>query len=125
MKRAMVLIVLLVGGALSVTVAGMQQAGRGAPRPEGLLQQPQGNWQQGRSARIEKIRDDVYRILNTGSNCTAFVTDAGVLLVESGYPGWGPEILARLKEVTAKPVTMVITTHAHSDHAGEIGRAHV
>src|SRR5262249_9666572 len=30
---------------------------------------------------------------------------------------WGREILARLKEVTDKPVTMVINTHAHSDHA--------
>ena len=126
MKRAALLVVLLVVGAFSITVAGVQQAGRGAARPEGLLQQPQGPWQPGRTAKIEKIRDNVYRILNTGSNCTAFVTDAGVLLVESGYPGWGAEILAKVKEITAKPVTMLITTHAHSDHAGantELGPA--
>src|SRR5947207_14726969 len=101
MKRAIVLIALIAVGALSVTLAAIQQSGRGA-RPEGLLQQPQGNWQQGRTAKLEKIRENVYRILNTGSNCTAFITDAGVLLVETGYPGWGPEILAQPKEVTAK-----------------------
>lgn len=126
MNRAILLAALVTVGSLSVTVAGFQQSGRGAARPEGLLQQPQGPWQQGREAKIEKLRDNVYRILNTGSNCTAFVTDAGVLLVESGYAGWGPQILARLKEVTDKPITMVINTHAHSDHAAanpELGLA--
>ena len=116
MRRALLLATLVTVGWLSIGLAGFQQSGRGAARPEGLLQQPQGPWQPGREARIEKLRDNVYRILNTGSNCTAFVTDAGVLLVETGYAGWGPQILARLKEVTDKPITMIINTHAHSDH---------
>lgn len=126
MKRVIVLIALLSVGALSVSVAAWQQARGGGARPEGLLQQPQGAWQPGRVAKIEKVRDNVYRILNTGSNCTAFITDAGVLLVETGYGGWGPEILARLKEVTNKPITTVINTHAHVDHAAanpELGLA--
>ena len=51
-------------------------------------------------ARIEKLRDNVYRILNTGSNCTVFITEPGVVMIESGYPGWGREILDKLKTVT-------------------------
>src|SRR5262245_25886998 len=116
MRRAVLLATLVTVGWLSIGLAGFQQPGRGAARPEGLLQQPQGPWQAGREAKIEKLRDNVYRILNTGSNCIALVSDAGVLLVETGYAGWGPQILARLKEVTDKPVTMIINTHAHSDH---------
>jgi glyoxylase-like metal-dependent hydrolase (beta-lactamase superfamily II) len=126
MKRIVVLVALLAIGWLSVGVAARQQARGGVARPEGLLQQPQGPWQPGRVAKIEKLRDNVYRILNTGSNCAAFVTDAGVLLVESGYAGWGPEILTRLREVTNKPITTVINTHAHVDHAAanpELGLA--
>lgn len=126
MKRLAVLAGLMALGSFTMMAAGLQQAGRGAARPEGLLQQPQGPWQPGRVAQIEKLRENVYRILNTGSNCVAFVTDAGVLLVETGYGGWGPEILRRLKEVTDKPITMVINTHAHVDHAAanpELGLA--
>jgi cyclase len=126
MHRSVVLVALIAVGGLSASVAGLQQTGRGGARPEGLLQQPQGPWQAGRVANIEKLRENVYRILNTGSNCTALVTDAGVLLVETGYGGWGREILARLKEVTDQPVTMVISTHTHSDHVGsnpELGLA--
>ena len=83
MKRAIVLGVLIAVGALSMSVAGSQPRGQA---PVGLLQQPQGPWKPGMEARIEKLRDNVYRILNTGSNCTALITEnSGVVLVESGY----------------------------------------
>jgi cyclase len=116
MKREIVLGMLVVVGALSMSVAGYQ--GQRQP-PAGLLQQPQGPWKPGMEARIEKLRDNVYRILNTGSNCTALITEhSGVVLVESGYPGWGHEILDKLKSVTSKPITIVISTHTHVDHTG-------
>jgi glyoxylase-like metal-dependent hydrolase (beta-lactamase superfamily II) len=121
-RRAIALGLILAAGVLSMTVAASQ-----APRPEGLLQQPQGPWKPGMEARIEKLRDNVYRILNTGANCTAFVTrNNGVVLVESGYPGWGHEILDKVRSVTAKPITIVISTHTHVDHTGsnaELGMA--
>jgi glyoxylase-like metal-dependent hydrolase (beta-lactamase superfamily II) len=124
-RRAIVSGLILAAGGLSMTVAAYQLPP--GPRPEGLLQQPQGPWKPGMEARIEKLRDNVYRILNTGANCTAFVTrDNGVVLVESGYPGWGHEILDKLKSVTAKPITIVISTHTHVDHTGsnvELGMA--
>jgi glyoxylase-like metal-dependent hydrolase (beta-lactamase superfamily II) len=116
MKRETVLGMLITVGALSMSVTGYQ--GRGQP-PEGLQQQPQGPWKPGMEARIEKLRNNVYRILNTGSNCTALLTENnGVVLVESGYPGWGHEILDKLRSVTNKPITIVISTHTHVDHTG-------
>jgi cyclase len=124
MKRGFVLGTLIAVGVLSMTVAAYQ--GRGQ-RLEGLQQQPQGPWKPGMEARIEKLRDNVYRILNTGSNCTAFITqNNGIVLVESGYAGWGREILDKLKSVTNKPITILISTHTHSDHTGsnvELGPA--
>lgn len=45
MKRGILLPALVTVGSLSITVAGFQgRGGRGAARPEGLLQQPQGPW---------------------------------------------------------------------------------
>ena len=54
----------------------------------------------------------------TGGNIGVLVTDAGVVLVDTKLPGYGPDILARIKKVTDKPVTMVINTHTHGDHTG-------
>jgi cyclase len=123
MKRGVVLGTLVAIGALSMSVAGSQDRGQ----RDGLLQQPQGPWKTGMQARIEKLTDNVYRILNTGANCAAFITEnSGVVLVETGYPGWTPEILDKLKTVTNKPVTIVISTHTHLDHTGsnvELGMA--
>ena len=122
MRRGIVLGLIPAAGVFTMTVVAYQ-----GPRPEGLLQQPQGPWKPGMEARIEKLTEGVYRILNTGANCTAFITrDNGVVLVESGYPGWGHEILEKLKSVTAKPITIVISTHTHVDHTGsnaELGMA--
>ena len=42
MKRRILLAAWVTVGALSMTVAGVQHAGRGAARQDGLLQQPQG-----------------------------------------------------------------------------------
>ncbi|MQA31258.1 MAG: MBL fold metallo-hydrolase [Luteitalea sp.] len=133
MKRSFVLGMLIAIGALSIAVAAVQDAGRQGGRgrggrgaqPEGLLAADAGQWREGRTTRLVKLRDNVYRINNTGSNLTAFVTDAGVVIVESGYPGWTSDVLAKIKSVTDKPLTMVINTHAHGDHASmnpELGK---
>ena len=47
-----------------------------------------------------------------------FITDRGVVVVDTKLPGWGQAILDRIKTVTNKPVTTIINTHTHSDHTG-------
>jgi cyclase len=47
-----------------------------------------------------------------------FVTDNGVVLVDTKNPGWGAEIQRLIKTVTDKPVTTIINTHTHKDHTG-------
>ena len=39
-----------------------------------------------------------------------------VTLVDTKIYGWAPHLIARIKEVTDKPVTRIINTHTHYDH---------
>jgi len=107
MKRWGVLCALIASGGISFTLAAQQQ-------PAGP-----------RTASIEKVRDNVYLLSGTDRGVrlvmTAFVMSSGVAVVDTGYPGWGQAWLAALKSVTDKPVTVVLSTHTHSDHTGSNG----
>jgi cyclase len=101
MKRLAVLSGLLLVGAISVAVA---------------RQQPQ----QGQPAQLEiqQVKDKLYMITGGGGNTAAFITEKGVVVVDTKNPGNGPGILEKIKSVTPKPVIMVINTHTHGDHVG-------
>jgi glyoxylase-like metal-dependent hydrolase (beta-lactamase superfamily II) len=45
-----------------------------------------------------------------------FITATGVVLVDTKIAGWGQPIIERVKELTDKPITTIINTHAHYDH---------
>jgi glyoxylase-like metal-dependent hydrolase (beta-lactamase superfamily II) len=51
------------------------------------------------------------------SGCTAFETDEGLLLVDTGTRQFAPAIAAMLREKTNAPVHTAIYTHGHIDHA--------
>jgi glyoxylase-like metal-dependent hydrolase (beta-lactamase superfamily II) len=51
-------------------------------------------------------------------NTTVFLVERGVVVVDTKTVGFGPTILARIKEITSKPVIMIINTHTHNDHTG-------
>src|SRR5436309_7911730 len=67
---------------------------------------------------IRKVRDNLYVIPGAGGNTTVFVTQAGVVLVDTKLPNNGEAILNQVRRVTDKPVTMIINTHSHPDHIG-------
>ncbi len=117
MKRGMVLGVLLAVGGLSLAATGLQgpPAGAGQGRGEG----GRGRGPQGPPvAQIEKVKDNLYEITGGGGNTAAFITDTGVVVVDTKLAGWGQAILDKIKTVTDKPVTMIINTHTHGDHTG-------
>jgi len=73
------------------------------------------------------VKDNLYVITGSGvadqnafsgGNTAVFITDAGVVVVDTKLPGWGPTLLERIKTVTNKPVTTIINTHTHGDHTG-------
>jgi cyclase len=67
---------------------------------------------------VEKVKDNLFvlRGANGGGNTAVFVMANGVAVVDSKNPGWGQPILAKIKELTPKPVTLLINTHTHGDH---------
>src|SRR6266446_3643913 len=103
MKRNIVLGVLLGVASLSLVVAAQQQAGRGGqPAPKVV--------------EAEKIKDNLFVLKGGGGNTTVFVSSNGVVVVDTKLAGWGEPILSKIKELTPKPVTMIINTHSHGDH---------
>jgi glyoxylase-like metal-dependent hydrolase (beta-lactamase superfamily II) len=67
---------------------------------------------------IKKVHDNLYVIPGAGGNTTVFVTQAGVVLVDTKLPDNGEPIMNQVRTVTDKPVTMIINTHTHPDHIG-------
>ena len=116
MRREIVLGALLAAGGLSLAVSGFQAppAGAGQGRGEGRGGGPQGP----NVAEIEKVNDRLYMITGGGGNTAAFITDSGVVLVDTKLAGWGQAIMDKVKSVTNKPITTIINTHTHGDHNG-------
>ena len=116
MNRGAVLGVLIAVGALSMAVAAHQAPPSGTVSPQALD-----------ATKIERVRDTLYMITGSsptpreafsGGNTAVFVTDAGVVIVDTKLAGWGHVILDKIKTVTDKPVTTIINTHTHGDHTG-------
>jgi cyclase len=98
MKRGIVLGLLFALGAL-VAAKGQQPAAN-APKV----------------VEVEKVKDNLFVLRGGGGNTAVFVTAGGVVVVDAKNPGWGTPILEKIKELTPKPVTMLINTHTHGDH---------
>src|SRR2546421_318013 len=111
MKRGILLAIVIVLACLPLVVSAFQ-----GPSAAALA-----------ATKIEKVKDNLYVITGSGvdpqdafsgGNTAVFVTESGVVVVDTKLPGWGPTILDRIKSVTNKPVTTIINTHTHSDHTG-------
>jgi len=102
MKRVIVLGMLLAVATLSMWAASLQNPTETPP------------------LEVQKVKDRLYMI--TGGcqcgNTAVFVTDNGVVVVDTKNPNTGKGILEKIKTVTEKPVTMIINTHTHQDHTG-------
>jgi glyoxylase-like metal-dependent hydrolase (beta-lactamase superfamily II) len=65
---------------------------------------------------VEKVKDNLFVFRGGGGNTAVFVMASGVAVVDAKNPGWGTPILDKIKELTPKPVTLLINTHTHGDH---------
>src|SRR5688572_21045471 len=87
MKRELILGTLIARGGLTLTAGAVQQ------------QQAQPM-----TVEVEKLKGNVFVLRGGGGNTAVFVGADGVTLVDTKNPGWGQPILAKLKELTPKPV---------------------
>src|SRR5437867_10749257 len=110
MRRGIVLGVLIAIGTLSLLAAGFQNPPAGQGRG-GAAQAPQ-------PLEIQKVKDNLYMITGGGGNTAAFITDGGVVIVDTKLANWGQAILDKVRTVSDKPVSLIINTHTHPDHTG-------
>ena len=66
------------------------------------------------------VRDTLYHLSGGGANALALIDEinGGVVLIDAKLPGWGEAVREALAGVTDLPVTTIINTHGHPDHAG-------
>jgi cyclase len=74
--------------------------------------------QQPAQLTMEKVTDNLYVIIGSGGNVAMMPTSEGVILVDDKFAQDGPQIMAKVKSVTDKPVRYVLNTHQHGDHTG-------
>lgn len=84
-----------------------------------------GQEEEPKAVRIDtlSVMDTLYHLSGGGSNSLALIDEinGGVVLIDTKRPGWGPAVRDALDGVTDLPVTTIINTHAHPDHAGSNG----
>src|SRR4051812_3425513 len=93
-RRSAVLGALLVcggsiAGAAYQAPAGGRQ-GRGADAPQVI--------------QVDKLKDNLFVLRGGGGNSAIFVGTDGVTVVDTKIPGWGQPLIAKIKELTDKPV---------------------
>jgi glyoxylase-like metal-dependent hydrolase (beta-lactamase superfamily II) len=66
----------------------------------------------------EKLADDLHIIVGSGGNVAVLDTPEGVILVDDKFERNVPEILEKVKGMTAQPVKYIVNTHQHGDHTG-------
>jgi glyoxylase-like metal-dependent hydrolase (beta-lactamase superfamily II) len=101
MKRELILGILVVAGGLAIGAAAQQAP---APAPSAA------------AIEVNKLKDNLFVLSGGGGNTSVFVQANGVTVVDTKNPGWGQPVLTKIRELTNKPVTMIINTHTHGDH---------
>src|SRR5215470_11619548 len=102
---------------VGVVATSAQQGGRGP-----------GFGPPGPPPKLTKIKDNLYFVENQaakmsdlvayGGNLTVYVTDKGVVLVDSKFERNHDDVSSKIKSITNQPVKYVILTHNHGDHSG-------
>jgi cyclase len=67
---------------------------------------------------MEKVTENLYVIIGDGGNVAVMPTSEGVVLVDDKFAQDAPQILAKVKSVSDKPIRYVLNTHHHGDHTG-------
>ncbi len=67
---------------------------------------------------MEKVTPNLYVIIGSGGNVAVMPTSDGVILIDDKFAQNAPEIAAKVKTVSDKPIRYVLNTHQHGDHTG-------
>lgn len=68
--------------------------------------------------RTVKLTDSIHVLLGAGGNITAQVGDAGILIVNTGNAGTSEPVLAALRQITDRPLRLILNTNAEPHNTG-------
>jgi glyoxylase-like metal-dependent hydrolase (beta-lactamase superfamily II) len=78
-------------------------------------------WSQGQQPAqltMDKVAENLYVIFGDGGNVAVMPAGDGVLVVDDKFAQDAPQIVAKVKSVSDKPIRYVLNTHQHGDHTG-------
>lgn len=67
---------------------------------------------------IAKVAGNVYCLYGPGGNIGILQTDEGLLVIDSKYLRVAEKVMAKISELSPKPVKYLVNTHYHGDHTG-------
>jgi glyoxylase-like metal-dependent hydrolase (beta-lactamase superfamily II) len=67
---------------------------------------------------IEKVSGDVYCLSGAGGNIGILKTEAGLLVIDSGYEKTAEDVSKKITAFSPTPIKYLINTHYHGDHTG-------
>jgi len=116
MNKNIRIVLIAMTASVGVVATFGQQGGRGS-----------GFGPPGPPPKLTKIRDNIYVVENQtaklsdlaayGGNATIYLTDKGVVLVDSKFERIHDDINSKIKSLTNQPLKYVILTHNHGDHS--------
>jgi hypothetical protein len=65
---------------------------------------------------VRRVAGNVYVIAGAGGNIAAQAGPDGLFLVDDNFAVFYPRIVAALRQISDKPVRMIVNTHSHFDH---------
>ena len=65
---------------------------------------------------VRRVAGSVYVIAGAGGNIAAQSGPDGLFLVDDNFTVFYPRIMAALRQISDKPVRIIINTHSHFDH---------
>ena len=66
----------------------------------------------------QRVRGSVYMIYGAGGNITVQDGPEGLFVVDTGLANMGDKVIAAIREISKKPIRVIVNTHMHGDHTG-------
>ena len=68
--------------------------------------------------RTLHVQGNVYLLAGAGGNMAVQIGDDGVLLIDTGAGNLSDKVIAAIRQLSDKPIRLIVNTHAHPDHVG-------
>jgi glyoxylase-like metal-dependent hydrolase (beta-lactamase superfamily II) len=65
---------------------------------------------------VRRVAGNVYVIAGAGGNIEVQAGPDGLLLVDDNFTVFYPQIMAAIRQISDKPIRIIINTHSHFDH---------